>query len=412
MPRALSAQHMQAACGARTALVKERLAPVRFESDLAPSISNAIWRRLELQSCGAMTEPVKARRTLLPGGEIIETTKNAQATAKSFADKNENDARLWPDFLRDMEAFRNSRGLVETGRRSLGDYAQFAGRAQDLIADYFQDEKIRAHILGNAFVNIGRGPQEAGSAMTVYSHTRQHAWRVRLRGEKGDWRALLADRCAHFGVDVYDEKIAGIPAPEKTQRSIALASGARVVGKTVFFANSIVASRFGFADCMDDAALYKPDLATATVRLRLSGKLENDLADANVEMMIIDDESDLQNARDDAMAQQIPDKLPIAFEILSNGDILARSAYCPVKFRSDEGDRDWTGQDRQVLAKRFKERLIDRLPELKEKITRTETYVVTPRKGVDIDCRHIVINADSGGDISSAVAKIDAVIAS
>lgn len=393
-----------AARGKKTALVAERLFPSRFDSDLTPSIPNAVWRRLELETCGAAADELASRRTLLAEGKTIETAKTARQTSRLLKAHRPAAAKLWPDFQAEMEsaAFQPAANM----------YAQAARRAGDVVSDYFEDADLQAHLLAHSLAGAGRGPKEIGSAIFVHEQAHPENWPVRLNNDKGGWRSVLTERCKHFGVEIIDDKIRSILSADKTARAVALANGDEVRGKTLFFPAGDTAARFGLMRCASDAALYARDTAIAVVRFRLSGKLEAHDEQRKSLTQIIDGQTDLQTARDDARAGKISEHLPVQYELLPGGDVLARSAFCPVQFQTEDGPRDWTGQDRQIVAGVIRKKLASRLSDLEEKIRRTETYIFSPRDMPPADCARVIVSPSAGGDIATAARLIDAMIES
>jgi hypothetical protein len=62
------------------------------------------------------------------------------------------------------------------------------------------------------------------------------------------------------------------------------------------------------------------------------------------------DRQSLIAARNAMIDGRIDENLPLSFEI-DGKDIVARAPFCPARLRENGEDRDWSGQDRQVLGR-------------------------------------------------------------
>ncbi len=72
------------------------------------------------------------------------------------------------------------------------------------------------------------------------------------------------------------------------------------------------------------------------------------------------DRQSLIAARNAMIEGKIEENAPLSFEI-DGKDIIARAPFCPARLRENGEDRDWTGQDRQVLGRQAAELIGRRL---------------------------------------------------
>ncbi|MEL6213862.1 MAG: hypothetical protein AAFQ96_09780, partial [Pseudomonadota bacterium] len=109
----------------------------------------------------------------------------------------------------------------------------------------------------------------------------------------------------------------------------------------------------------DTAALVNFENAEAYVSVKLADqpvRPDVDGAGDNTVFFIAESPDEIRAARDAVLEGRTPENPPLTFEF-SEKEIIVRTPYCPKLLASEDGPREWTGQDRQVLGKQIVQRL-------------------------------------------------------
>lgn len=423
----LAAAAAAAKAGARVAL--SRPAERKKRSPAAtPAVPNFVWRRLDLQDYDLTLEPVSARVTLFSDAPSLAIRQSARETVEALAESGVEDHLLWRDFLNEMAAGRDNdffAGALFKGQPSgardlaamlsnpaaLDQAARRFGPCANVLDDFFTDARLKAHVAAHALASSGLGDRETGSASALSEFLDDDAWRVRTPKDGPSLRAVLDRVCQDAGVEIAPEKIASAVSANAKAATIEFAGGDKIKAGHIFFATPDAALAAGVRDRHD--ALGNAGRALFRVRFRLADSAEPPGGDARAIFQILDNASDLQEARDAAMQGRLYDRLPVEFEFAPNGELIARSSYLPAAFLEEGEWRGWTGQDRQAASSIIKERLSSRMPGFASLIRRMETEVVAPSYGASPykDCTHIIIQPRRHDAISAAVKRIDEVMA-
>ncbi|GEM_PF-1400954 len=375
-----------ARAGAATALV------ARKKSECAPSpsschVPNFVWRRLDLQEYGLSLEPVSALVTLLPNGETVASSASARDTKAALAETGKHDHVVWTEFVEDMKklgrdvhlspavggsgaAKMNKLAYLYGGLDVLSALGQVTGGCADLLDDYLADEGLKAHVAAHALSPAGVGASEAGGGASLPELFSEDAWRVRAGKDSPQLIKTLQTICKDSGVDCREDDIADIAGESGRMQTVTLAGGDKLKARYILFASPEAAAVNGYYG--DAAPLAARGRATAQLRIKLKKPFAPPVADEKAVFQIIDDLADLQAASDAVADGALPDKPPVAFEFAENGDIIARTSYCPKAFREDDEWRGWTGQDRQAVTKRIMDRLSDRIDGLSVNVRKTD----------------------------------------
>lgn len=420
----LAAAAAAAQAGARSALLRRPKRPTRAPSASFPSVPNFVWRRFDLQEYGLTLEPASARVTLAPGGAVA-TYARARETERALAEAGSADYLMWAAFANDMTAFNEAQiynealGDASPNRaeafaalfrdsRSLSALGQLAGPAAAMLDDYFSDETMKIHVGAQALARAGLGGREAGSALALPEFLAEDAWPARIAAGPS-LLSVFEKVCDKAGVEKLEGRILEITDEGGKYRNVVLTGDQKIKTQFIFFASPEAAASAGARSALSPLGAGRH--ATAVMRLALKNGVKPPAGDEKAVFQIADDFAELQAARDAAAAGRLPERPPVEFEFAANGDIIARTAYCPAVFREEDGERGWTGQDRQAIAARMKERLASRIDGLSGKIVKTEVGIIgagDPENDVRLsDDENIIIQTSRCNAIAAAVRLVD-----
>ncbi len=415
--------------GAKVAIARSSKSRKKQTAGAMPSVPNFIWRRLDLQDFGLTLDRVSARVTLFETGDPVVTLPGVRDTTAALADAGIGDYTLWQDFVADAAALGDSEfinsassGAPNDGAASLanmlGDRSALhrasvlSGSCQALLDDCFEDNRLKGHIAAHALAPSGLGGAEPGSAFALTDYFNDDAWRVRATGEGRSLHDILTEVCERAGVTIYAKPLERVSSDGGKFKTAIFDDDEKLKTRVIFFATPDAAADAGAGHCAPGASIRGAGAATATVRVKLSEKIDAPAHDSDAIFQIIDGGDDLQEARDAAISGRLPERLPVEFEIAKNGDIIARSAYFPAVFFEDDEWRGWSSQDRQAAAMHIRERLGSRLPGLANiilKATIDITGAVTADSAFS-DCAGVIVQPSRHNAISAAVRLIDRMI--
>lgn len=425
---ALCAAAAAARAGAPTALLRRKKAKRARKASFC-DLPNFVWRRLDLHEYGVAIEPVSARVTLFEEGKSVATHPAARESKDSLIADNAGDRLVWPDFVEEMKQLGKRSRLKDAaaGANAKNGSAlsylldddllysvlrQTTASCVDLLEDYFVDPQVKAHVAAHALSTAGLGGEEAGAALVLPEFFDDDAWRVRPTKDSPPLLQTLAAVCRDSGVAIYEDDI-GEMAPEGAKhQAVTLAGGEKLKVRYVLFATPQSAAAAGMR--ADLSPLAAPGGAVAQLRVKLKEPVSAPMGDEHAVYQIVDGLDDLRSARAAAVDGRLPEKLPVEFEFSDNGDIIARTAYCPRAFREDDGARGWTGQDRQVVTKRIMEQLASRLDGLAAKVRKTDIEIIgadAPERPLRLNgAGNIFIQPSRHNAVSEAVKLVDKVL--
>lgn len=370
------------------------------------TIPGFVWRRLGLDRFEIETAPASARVTIVGADTVISTSKSVRESADEIGKGNNDDGVLWQEFFDKAReiAPRNEIGLFNANR-DFGEIERAMAPCREIVSDFFGDGEVCAHFLAHALSPGGLGGWEAGSAGLLGQFVAVDAWPE--RSGRGKLIAALQSICAEAGVEMLNGDAAIEPCEKARWRQLRVGE-AHVRSRRLFFSSPGAAAAYGVEGC-DPAASQALGGATINVRLKLRADVAAPHGDASSVFQLIDNIDELVFARDAARAGRLADRLPVSFQFDDNGDIVARSAYCPRDFVDDDGDeRGWTGQDRQAAAGRVVEKLKEHMPSLSTAIRKVETHLIGARSALpERNCRGVFIVSDYFDTIGAAVRLMD-----
>jgi phytoene dehydrogenase-like protein len=355
---------------------------------MAPA-PNFVWRRFDLQDYGLALEPVSARITLTGEGESITSFASSRQSQMAFAARGLGDHLIWEAFSKDMAALNKIAPLSEImnggaphgavlaeifkNPKRLAALEQVTNSCAAVLEDYLTDGALKTHLAAHALSHTGLGGREAGSAIVLPEFFDEDSWPVRIARDSPSLKAVLEKLCEKTGVEKLDGKILSIEESDGKRRAIAVSDGQIISAQFVFFATPEAALAVGVRPAL---SVYGGANAAAIMRLTLKEKTAPPAGDQKALFQIAENMKELQEARDAAADGRLPDKPPLEFEFAATGDIIARTSYCPAAFRDKDEWRGWTGQDRQAMAARMKDRLAGAVDGLAGKIAKTEMRIV------------------------------------
>ena len=236
---------------------------------------------------------------------------------------------------------------------------------------------------------------------------------MRAHGGNKPLFAALEKVCNESGVDTIEGALISVTADGHKHKSVIITGDQKVKTRWVFFATPDAAARAGIN--WSPSPVAPGNMVTAMMRFKLKKPMTPPTADENAVFFILDDIDELQAARDSAVDGKLPETLPVEFEFAANGDVVARTRYCPKAFREDNEWREWTGQDRQVLAAQITQRLASRLKNFSNSIKKSSIDMIGAETSsgevIDSPAELFVIQPNHQNTIGAAVQLLDKVLA-
>ena len=338
----LCAAAAAARAGARTALLRITQRKKQTAIAATPAIPNFVWRRLDLQDYDLTLEPASARVTLFKEGDPFITYANGRATSDALAESGVEDHFVWADFIEEAASLAagdvlkaplttstpvsgKALAALLSDPAALDRMARLHGACADLVDDYFTDARLKAHVSAHALSPAGADDREAGSASAVAEFFHEDSWRARTPKDATSLMAVLEQVCKDAGVDAYSGKVTEVIADGAKHVNITIGAEETIKARHVFFATPDAAAAAGVGQ---NSAAH----AQFTVRFKLSGRIEPPAGDDSAIFQIIDDGSDIREARVAAVNGKLFDGAPVEFEITPNGEIIARTSYFRRRF--------------------------------------------------------------------------------
>ncbi len=415
----LCAAAAAAQAGANTALAAT--GAVTYGGPSVCDIPNFVWRRLDLQAFGLETEPVSARITLFADGKSTVTHRMPDDTIEALRECDPDAAAIWPAMTDEMRALGESDFTAAAGgkapalatlvsARAFADLGLLTGSGAELVEDYVNGGPLNTHINAHALAPFGLGGDEAGSAVALPDFFDENAWRVRAKSGARSIIGALRKACEHHGVEPAAAGIDLAIADGARHNNIIFNNGEKIRARHIFFACPDAAEAAGY----DGGESHAPvNGAHAVMRIKLRDRVEPPAGDPGALFQIVDRTGEMKKARDAAIMGRICDALPVQFEFTDKGDIIARSAYIPMRLQEEGEWRDWTGQDRQLLASTIVNRLASRINGLHEQVKKTDLKIVT-RNSVGerkfAGAQNVTLQPRRHNAIAAAVALIDTVL--
>ncbi len=376
----LAAAACAARRGAACAVISTGHEPTEQAS--VASIPNFVWRRLDLHETGLTPEPVSACVSLFNDAEAITTFADDHDTIEALDKTAPADSALWSDFRSEMRRKQKSKRptgeqIVASPER-LHQTAPLDGMLTDsmagLLDDYFTSDHLKTHLASVAGLTFGIGGEEPGSGFALASASDWSAWRVK----NDDTLVETLNRvCEKLSVEKIAYPIRRIERHDNRNYNIDFDLGDGLRARAVMASSLRIATAMGLRTEDDPSPLAAPESAEALISVKLSETSSPpvELKDGlNAIYYIAETEDEIRAARDAVLEGRTPENPPLMFE-LGDKEIIARTPYCPRLLASEDGPREWTGQDRQILGKQVLQRLGKYLNGALETVQRTDVKV-------------------------------------
>jgi hypothetical protein len=309
---------------------------------------NFVWRLLDLHLYGLRFDPAPARTSLGADGKDHLSTSDTEVTGAAALDAAIE--HLWPAFTAEMK--RTGSARVETGATPSPDpYLS----ANALLDDYFTDEMLKAHLASAFVAPFGLVGDEAGSAHALAFAGAPSSRQVSARALAD---ALLA-AAQSAGVEFPNGKLASLARADAKQWKAATDAGRDLRAKAAMASSVMIGESAGLRIDCGGSPLLRRNGAEAIIHIRYDKRPKPPGGNSGPFFTAADRQS-LIAARNAMIEGKIEESAPLSFEI-DGKDIIARAPFCPARLRENGEDRDWTGQDRQVLGRQAAELIRQRL---------------------------------------------------
>ncbi len=353
----LAAAGCAAAAGAKVLVMRTGAeSPSVFARRTAP---NFVWRALDLYAAAPHlyaenVSAVTAFQGALAGTpELVGAESDPGRMTKLVDAMEPGGGALWADFERLAERLGDEAISVNEIARYGATMVSPLLAANDVLDDYFHDEKLKAHLAASALLPLGLAGDEPASATALdfATETNAAAWT--------NGRALheaLEAVCKRLEVTEMNSNIVGVAAENGALQRLELTSGDFIFTRIVMASNAELALASGLAPMTSSGQLSRAGGARAFVRLTFEdGAGPTSMADGQ-RIQVVDDRGDLMRARDAMAEGRLSDAPPLVCE--RDGDeVYVLAPYCPAAFVDEEGERPWSGQDRQAFGRQIYERL-------------------------------------------------------
>ncbi|MEL7486821.1 MAG: FAD-binding protein, partial [Pseudomonadota bacterium] len=351
-PAGLAAAACAARAGAKCAVIK-----TGYEmgyAGAAPSVPNFVWRQLELHETGLSVAPVDALVSLFEDGRSIATFEDDRRTQDALLASHPSDGALWLDYQAEL-ARRRAATCDQNGQfiaslsapETLSLDSATTDSVSDILADYFESDDLKTHLSTVAGLAFSLGGEEPGSGAALASVADADAWRVR----DGEILAMTLERvCERAGVERFASAVASIEQHDPRTLDIDFELGDDIRTRALMASSARVARAAGLR-VKGGASLDDVEAAEALISVKLAEAPKPPKTDAEGEAFIYyigETEDALRDARAAVLEGRTPDEPPMSFEF-SDHEIIVRTRYCPRVLHTEEGPREWTGQDRQAL---------------------------------------------------------------
>ncbi|MBI1391797.1 MAG: hypothetical protein GC152_03545 [Alphaproteobacteria bacterium] len=326
----------------------------------APAVSNDIWRRLGLYADANDLGRRRARRSWLKGagGEapmLLETSDAGLSVADALGDGAAQALAAWPDFMkaagRATMGFDTLSALLDAAPVGL-DPPPLAS-ADVALDDFFESEFLKAHLAAAAlapFQLAGDEPASAGALRRLASDALPN------RSSAAELSAMLEAACERFGVAGVNGTLAGLERGLKRPVRISLDGGREVLARQAVASSAALATAVGLRPDVGVAPLAEARYARAFVVVTFADDPATAFLKDDATYVMVEDRERIRAARDAAATGRADTAGPLLVD-LSDRKLCAYAPFCPSRIAEADGERDWTGQDRQAFGRTILERV-------------------------------------------------------
>lgn len=309
---------------------------------------NFVWRLLDLHLFDLRFDPAPARTTLVGDGKDMLSTSDDAVSGVEARDATVD--HLWPAFTAEMKR----KGEGKAG----GEAAQSPDpylSANALLDDFFADDRLKTHLASAFVAPFGLAGDEAGSAQAL-------AFAGAMTGRQTSARAMadaLTTAAQSAGVEFPNGKLLSLARADARQWKAATDAGRDLRAKAVMASSATIGEAAGLRIGCGGSPLLRRNGAEAVIHIRYDKRPKPPAGKGGLFFTAADRQS-IVSARNAMIEGRIDENAPLSFEI-DGKDIIARAPFCPSRLRENGEDRDWTGQDRQVLGRQAADLIRTRL---------------------------------------------------
>lgn len=361
-PSGLAAAACAARAGAYCAVVKTGLEANSLAA--APAVPDFVWRNLDLHETGLAIEPVSARISLFEGRAAIATYADERQTQEAIAEVSPMDGALWSDLSSELAAKVKEEdadpvALLEGLAQIMPDLHDdpFAIQSlRELLDDFFENEDVKAHLAAVAGSEFAIGGEEPGSSRALAAVNDEGAWRVK----NADLLCLTLERlCERLGVERIAAPLSSLERQDGRTLKVEFEDQEPIRTRAFMASTPRLAYMAGLKVEGPVSPMSHSDTAQAIISVKLADQPSppSDVpGDRHAIYYIAETAEEIRIARDAVLEGRMPENPPLVFEF-GEKEIIVRAPYCPRLIASEDGPREWTGQDCQVLGKQVLQRL-------------------------------------------------------
>lgn len=339
-----------AACAARSGATAA-VAATGGETPAAGSVvepPNFVWRLLDLHAYELPIENAGAMTTLAEKA-ALSTYGDPVRTGGALAERDPELEHLWPAFAADMK--RRADEIAANEMRAGPDLFLSANAALD---DYFADEQLKAHLISSFAAPFGLAGDEAGSAGALSFAGANAQRRVPARA-LNDALTLAAQAA---GVETLAGVLQALVRVDGKNWKAVMDNGRELRARRVMASSALIGEAAGLRISCNGSPLVRRKGAQAQIKIRYDKRPTAAAAREPGVFFTAKDRSEIVRARNAMIEGRLDDDPVLSFEI-SGKEIIARAPFCPSRLRENGEEREWTGQDRQILGRQAAT-LIDR----------------------------------------------------
>ena len=409
-PSGLAAAACAAKAGARCAIIK-----TGFELPTDRSVStipNFVWRQLDIHETEFSVVPVSAHVSIFQDGRSISTFDNSQKTQETLIEDGVQGATLWRDFQAELQRLHDRKTSTSKAIDPNGQFKDFSldcsptESMADMLNDYFGAGDLKTHLASITAMNFGIGGEEPGSCEALASTSDKSSWRIR-NGE--ELVGALERICERLGIEQFASQIRRIQCQDSRNILIDFELGDGIRTKSIMACTPRIARAARLKVKGGASSIANGENAEAVISVKLSQKPAPPKGVQNTDdaiFFIAESPGELRAAQDAVLEGRTPDNPPLMFEFVDR-EIRVRAPYCPRVLQSEEGPREWTGQDRQALGKQVVRRLGEYLNGALQDIQRTDVKIfgatdLEPEHELNSDAPEILAPAPDMNEIGAA----------
>jgi hypothetical protein len=243
---------------------------------------------------------------------------------------------LWPAFAADMR--RNLAGETHGADRFLP--------ANALLDDYFDDEELKTHLLSAFVAPFGLAGDEAGSAAALAAAGDSARRRVPAHA----LFETLTEAAKKAGVENHAGRLQSLLRADGKYWKAVLDNGHELRARKAMASSALIGEAAGLRVSCGGSPLVRRIAAEAVIRIRYD-KRPNAAALKEPGVFFTPTErAAMVRARNAMIDGKIDEEPVLRFEV-SGKEVVARAPFCPARLRENGEERDWSGQDRQILGR-------------------------------------------------------------